>query len=147
MQSLGTELQASGYQLDHPAVFSCLGVTQYLSAVALQTTLAPLAHAAAGSHVIVGYLVAEKLLDADNRRVRTFLNVVTAACGEPILTDFTPAAFRTHLEAWGWTALTDLGAESGLAHYTAGRTDGLQHPQTHRLLHARVGNPPTRAPH
>ena len=32
-------------------------------------------------------------------------------------------------------------ADRGLAQYTTGRTDGLHHPQTHRLVQARVGEP------
>jgi O-methyltransferase involved in polyketide biosynthesis len=138
-QTLMGTLRIAGYRLEERAAFSCLGVSQYLSADAIQATLAQLAHAAPGSLVLFGYLVRESLLDEENHRVRTFLNVITAVRGEPILTDFVPAELRRHFAALGFTDVTDLGADSGLAHYTAGRTDGLRHPQTHRLVRARVG--------
>lgn len=137
-QALMDALQEGGYQHDERAVFSCLGVSQYLRAEAIQETLAQLASAAPGSRIIFGYLVPETLLDEDNCRVRALLNTLTAARGEPILTEFTPAGLRAQLEAMGFTEVTDLGEDNGLAHYTAERTDGLQHPHTHRVVHARV---------
>jgi len=139
-QSLMAALQAGGYRVDERAAFSCLGVSQYLQAAALQSTVTQLATAAPGSFLILGYLVPEALLDAENRRVRTFLNGLTATRGEPIVTDFVPAVLSRLLESVGFTCVGDLGAEGELAHYLAGRTDGLRHPQTHRLVHAWVGN-------
>ena len=131
-------LQTGGYRVDEPAVFSCLGVSQYLPVATVQRLLTQLASAAPGSVLLWGYLVPESLLDDDNRRVRACLRAITAARGEPILTDRTPAEMRALLQVCGWTEITDLGAESVLAAYTVGRTDGLQHPQTHRLIHASV---------
>jgi methyltransferase (TIGR00027 family) len=138
-QKLLDALQLGGYRLEERAVFSCLGVSQYLSAEAIYATLTQLATAAPSSVVLVGYLVRAALLDADNHRVRTLLNVLTAGRGEPILTDFVPAELQRQLERLGFTEVTDLGVDSGLAQYTTGRTDGLHHPQTHRLVQAWVG--------
>lgn len=134
---MGT-LRAGGYRIDEPVVFSCLGVSQYLPVATAQRLLTQLASAAPGSVLLWGYLVPESLLDDDNRRVRACLRAITAAREEPILTDWPPAEMRALLQACGWTAITDLGAESTLATYTVGRTDGLQHPQTHRLIHASI---------
>ena len=131
-------LRAGGYRADEPAVFSCLGVSQYLPVTIQHMLLTQLASAAPGSVLLWGYLVPESLLDDDNRRVRACLRAITAARGEPILTDWTPMEMRAQLQTSGWTEVTDLGAESALAAYTVGRTDGLQHPQTHRLIHAFV---------
>jgi hypothetical protein len=39
-----------------------------------------------------------------------------------------------------FSEIRDIGADGALARYTQGRTDGLQTPQTHRLVHARVGS-------
>jgi methyltransferase (TIGR00027 family) len=138
-ETLMTVLHANGYRREQPAVFSCLGVSQYLPAAALHATLAQIAVAAPGSVLLFGYLVPETFLDDDNRRVRQLLNVFTAARGEPILTAYTPTEIGQQLQAFGWTEVSDLGVDTGLAHYTAGRTDGLQHPQTHRLVHAQLG--------
>lgn len=131
-------LRTGGYRVEEPAVFSCLGVSQYLPVTIVQRLLTQLAGAAPGSVLLWGYLVPESLLDDDNRRVRACLRAVTAARGEPILTDWTPTEIRTQLHACGWTQIMDLGVENALATYTGGRTDGLQHPQTHRLIHASV---------
>lgn len=138
-ETLMAALDAQGYRREEPAVFSCLGVSQYLPAVAMHATLAQTATAAPGRVLLFGYLVPDTLLDDDNRRVRQVLNVFTAARGEPMLTAYTPTEIGRQLHVLGFTHVTDLGADTGLAHYTAGRTDGLHHPQTHRLVHARIG--------
>lgn len=132
-------LGAHGYRTDKPAVFSCLGVSQYLPATALAALLAQVATAAPGSILLLGYLVAETLLDRENRRVRTFLNHLTAARGEPIVTDFVPETLARQLTTAGFTHVQDLGTEHGLGHYTAGRPDGVWHPQTHRIMQGEVG--------
>lgn len=138
-QPLLSTLGAHGYRTDKPAVFSCLGVSQYLPAPALASLLTQLATAAPESLLLLGYLVAETLLDRENRRVRTFLNHLTAARGEPIVTDFVPETLARQLTTAGFTQVQDLGTEHGLGHYTAGRTDGVSHPQTHRLIQGWVG--------
>ena len=58
---------------------------------------------------------------------------------EPIRTFFTPDALARGLHTLGFSEIRDVGSNGVLAEYTHGRTDGLQTPQTHRLVHARVG--------
>lgn len=143
-QSLGEVLLLGGYHPEVPALFSLLGVTQYLTAEAVWATLRHVATAATGSEVVCGYLVPPSSLDTNNQRVLTFLQAVTATRGEPIRTFFTPDALAKGLHTLGFNEIRDVGGDGALAQYTHGRTDGVQTPQTHRLVHARVGT--ARAP-
>jgi methyltransferase (TIGR00027 family) len=138
-ESLMEALIMGGYRPEVPALFSLLGVTQYLTAEAVWTTLRHVATAAAGSELLCGYLVPPSHLDTDNQRVLTFLHAVTATRGEPIRTFFTPDELASGLHTLGFSQIRDVGSDGVLAQYTHGRTDGLETPQTHRLVHARVG--------
>ncbi|NOT57614.1 MAG: class I SAM-dependent methyltransferase, partial [Deltaproteobacteria bacterium] len=138
-QSLMEALIIGGYRPEVPALFSLLGVTQYLTADAVWATLRHVATASTGSEVVCGYLVPPSSLDTDNQRVLTFLQAITATRGEPIRTFFTPDAVASGLSALGFSEIRDIGSDGVLAQYTHGRTDGLQTPQTHRLVHARAG--------
>lgn len=138
-QSLMTVLEAGEYHREEPAVFSCLGVSQYVPVAAVQTLLEQVALAAPGSLVLCGYLVPETRLTPPHQLVLTFLRQLTAARAEPILTVFTPEDMAARLTALGFVDVHDYGADHGFGQYTAARTDGLRYPQTHRLVHARVG--------
>lgn len=62
-QSVREALRLGGYHPVVPALFSLLGVTQYLTADAVWATLRHVATAAAGSELLCGYLVSPSHLD------------------------------------------------------------------------------------
>lgn len=139
-QELADALRTGGYQQEEPAFFSWLGVTWYLTEEAILETLRQVAAMAPGSEIVFDYPVSEALLNDESREMMVPLKAEMAARGEPWLSSFTPTSFAERLKGLGFTHVWDFGTEDANARYLAGRTDGLQFPQTFRLMKARVGN-------
>lgn len=88
--------------------------------------------------MICGTLVLQTCLEEDHQRVWALLHMSVTARDKRMWTGCTPQ-LTTQLETYGVTQGTDAGAESVLEQSTDGRIDRIEHPQTHRLVHARVG--------
>lgn len=131
-------LDGAGLDRSVPALFSWLGVTQYLTAAAIAATLRTVASYAPGSEIVISYVPPHPYLDDLGREFLDTLSRVAGERGEPV---------RTVLSA---TEAEDLVRDCGLrvgehptrdeihARYFAGRGDGLTVPTTQRLLTAVV---------
>jgi methyltransferase (TIGR00027 family) len=110
-------LTSAGIDRDAPACFVWEGVTNYLTADAVDATLRAIAATAAGSRLLFTY-VDRAALDgsgvyadaADRRRL-------VASLGEPWTFGLDPAEVRTYLAARGLTLLFDQGACEYRARY------------------------------
>jgi methyltransferase (TIGR00027 family) len=123
-------LAAAGFDAGAPAFVSWLGVTQYLTRQAIRETLLWAAALAAGSEIVVAYLVPSPEADAMKARL--------AQNGTRFATFFEPEEMDALLGEVGFRVeqvspddLDDL--------YFRDRVDGLRAPTGERLIIGRVG--------
>jgi methyltransferase (TIGR00027 family) len=116
---LGDVMAASGFRPDRPAFFIWEGVTNYLSAEAVDATFRWLSGAAAGSRVLFTY-VHRGILDGSARfeGARESMDTVRRV-GEPFTFGFDPAELPAYLLARGLRLVEDVGAAEYRARYLA----------------------------
>lgn len=137
-QTLAEELHASKHRSTMPTFVSWLGVTMYLTEEAIFETLRYIASFAPGSEIVFQYVLSDALLDNESRRLTAMLKAATAACGEPFVSAFEPAALAAQVKALGFQQVWDVGPEEANTRYFAGRTDGLRILPMFNLMRARV---------
>lgn len=121
-QTMMDELGTHGYRKDIPAFFNWLGVTPYLTEVAVFKTLHDVASTISGSEIVFEYVLPESLLDGDARQ--------TVAAGskrptEPWLSTFAPDDLVERLLKIGFTNIIDFGPEEAKKAYLSEREDEL----------------------
>lgn len=116
-ESLGEVLEQSGIDLTKPVFFLWEGVTQYLSAEAVDATLRYAATAAPGSEILFTY-VDEKVLKPkpDFAGIAAITRAVNEAA-EPWIFGFDPSKLPRYLEDRGLKLVSDLGASEYRALY------------------------------
>jgi methyltransferase (TIGR00027 family) len=130
-------LTAAGFDSSRPAVVSWLGVTMYLTGDAIAATLAALGAMAAGTEIVLDYMLTEDLRDEDGRSYADGVGTVAAERGEPWLSFFTPEAMSELLIEKGFTGITHVrqrDADPALWR----RTDALRPAELSVLAHAFV---------
>jgi methyltransferase (TIGR00027 family) len=137
-QTLREGLQAGGYRLEEPGVFSWLGVTPYLTEDAIFSTLRDAASLAPGTEVIFEYVMLDSLVDEENRQLAAEIKATVAARGEPALSLFEPVTLAARVKELGFAQVWDVGPEEANVRYFAGRTDGLCASLLSHLMKARV---------
>lgn len=138
-QTLREALAVGGYRMEAPAFFSWLGVTQYLTPAVTLGTLQEIASFAPGSEIVFEYTVPVEQLEGAERQYVRWCQTLAAERGEPWLGFFDPIQLVTHLRGLGFTEVTELSPAEINARYFMNRSDGLQTPQAHHLMKARVG--------
>jgi len=135
-EGAGEALARSGFDPKVPAFFNWLGVVAYLTQPAIQATLRSLrAVTAAGSRIVFDYPIAVHLLErAEDRARAEEVNRSTAAVGEPRAARHVPGDLAREAAGLGWAVVEDLGPETLLARYFAGRGDGLRPNPENRLI-------------
>ncbi|MBA5687012.1 class I SAM-dependent methyltransferase [Rugamonas apoptosis] len=113
-------LRTAGCRLDQPVFFSWLGVTLYLTRVAIFDTLDMVAQLPAGSAIVFDYGITPSMLEpveqwGVNQLVRKY-----AAEGEPWISFFAPEALAGELRTLGFSAVADFGPAALAARYLAG---------------------------
>jgi methyltransferase (TIGR00027 family) len=126
--------------LDHRATafFSWLGVTQYLTKEAIDSTLRFLLSMPRRSELVLGFV-----LPPDSWRpeeVNFLTQVVRRAgeLGEPWLTFFRPNEISDYLMDLGFSQVSHLTLEDAAARYFVNRHDGLRPPHYGRYVRATV---------
>jgi len=116
---LGEVMAASVFRPDRPAFFIWEGVTNYLTAEAVDATFRWLSGTAAGSRVLFTY-VHRGILDGSARfeGARESMDTVRRV-GEPFTFGFDPAELPAYLRARGLTLVEDVGAPEYRARYLA----------------------------
>ena len=136
-EALADKLAEAGFDARAGAVFSWLGVTQYLAADDIFATLRYVAGAtAAGGGVAFDYSVAPHLLSVVERWAYEALAARVSAAGEPWLSVFVPEELVAAVRACGFAVSRDVGPDELHACYLAGRSNPLRLGRLARLLWA-----------
>ncbi|MGJ5817464.1 class I SAM-dependent methyltransferase [Paludibaculum fermentans] len=122
-QTLAAGLQASGFQVDQPALFACLGVVPYLTDEAFTSTLEFVASLPGGTGIAFDYAVARSSLNLLERLALDALAKRVAAAGEPFRLFFEPAALARRLRLLGFDRIEDVGRDELNQRYFANRQD------------------------
>ena len=138
-QSLIESLQSNAYRMDVPAVFSWLGVTEYLTPEAIFSALRIVASLAPGTEILFQYDLPKELLDGETQQALAVVMAFAAANNEPLITFFEPSRLAAQLRELGFSEVWDFSPEEANALYFAGRTDGLRPPPGAHLMGARIG--------
>jgi methyltransferase (TIGR00027 family) len=138
-ESLQEGLARMGFRMEAPAFVSWLGVTQYLTPAAIQSTFEVLGSFALGSEIVVAYVVPDELRADVDRAFAAAAMRFTAGRGEPRLTFFHPAEFAGLVQRSGFTSVEHFGPEEAAAQpYFNNRTDRLRPQGLERCLAARL---------
>ncbi len=131
-------LQQTGFDTGRSAFFSWLGVTPYLTWVAVDSTLRFVASLPVGSGIAFDYMISPGLLNATARKALDGLAEHVASAGEPFKTFFDPPSLEKDLRAMGFGQIEDMGPEELNARYFQGREDGLHVGGLSHVVIARV---------
>jgi methyltransferase (TIGR00027 family) len=135
-ETLADTLGRCGFDAARPAFFSWLGVSMYLTRLAVMKTLGFVARLPPGSGIVFDYaLPPSSLTPVKGLLYRAMLRRV-AAVGEPWRTFLAPAPLASELHALGFGELEDLGPEEINARYFAQRNDDLKTAGPGRVLAA-----------
>ncbi len=125
-ESVADALGRLPFRAEQPAIFSWLGVTMYLTRVAIDDTWrAVRTVAASGSELIFDFIHPQALSGAGSERGRKTLERARAV-GEPIITGLDPTTLEADLQATGWTLIEQLDPPEIQRRYLDTRTDGYR---------------------
>ena len=125
--ALDEALSAAGFDASAGAFFSSLGVTPYLTRVAMLNTLSYIAAVTApAGGVVFDYAVDPELLTHVQRAVFHAMAARVEAAGEPWRSTFDPRELVATLRSIGFAVVEDLGADALNARYLSGRADHLR---------------------
>jgi methyltransferase (TIGR00027 family) len=119
-------LDQAGFVPTRPALVAWLGVTQYLTAEAIHSTLEWAASLATRSHIVPTHVVPGD--EASARRKRF------AKMGIAFETFFTPEEIERLLRQAGFDEVVHLDPTAAQQEYFQGRDDGLEAPTVERLV-------------
>lgn len=120
-QALADRLRESGFQPDHPAFFSWLGVTMYLTREVVLATLRWVAERPPRSGITFDYFLPPGQLPWIARIFWAFVALRVALHGEPWRTWFRPDEIAGELRRMGFTELDDLDGPEMNRRYFGGR--------------------------
>jgi len=130
-------LAAAGFEAHAGAVFSWLGVAQYLTADDVLATLRYVAGVtAAGGGITFDYSIAPTLLGPAERLAYDALAARVSAVGEPWLSHFVPAELVTALANSGFAVARDLDPQELLQRFAAKDAERLRLGRLARLMWA-----------
>ncbi|MBB6144828.1 methyltransferase (TIGR00027 family) [Silvibacterium bohemicum] len=122
-QSLDTELERAGFEMQAPAFFAWLGVVPYLTLDAFRSTVKFLAARPEGSGVVLDYGQPREMLPPLEQLARDSLAARVQLANEPFQLFFTPEHIREELSEF--RSVEDIGSDQINALYFAGRSDQL----------------------
>jgi methyltransferase (TIGR00027 family) len=137
-QSLRQGLDTAGFNWTKPTMFSWLGVTHYLTADTIETTLRTIADAAPGSEVAFDYRAHEAVLDENGKRFWEIFGQVAGQSGEPLQDQWTAIEIEALITSCGLKVVDHPTREKTIERYFANRSDGLVPWSASSLAVARV---------
>ena len=138
-EKLEDQLPKAGFKMDVPAFFSWLGVTMYLPAEAVLTTLKSIARLAAReSEIVFDYALSPSLLSQGALLSYQTRAARVAAAGEPWKSAFEPADLAAELRTIGFTVVEDLDSAGINARFFQNRTDALRAGGSAHLMKAAI---------
>jgi methyltransferase (TIGR00027 family) len=136
--SLHDGLSGAAFDFKKPAMFSMLGVTQYLREDALDPTLKLVRSTPAGSEIVFSFVLPDDDLPAEEIPLAAMSAAGAAAGGEPWLTRFHPARLEGKLAAMGFSTVERLTPAQATQRYLSYRRDGLRAFAMEQMIRATV---------
>jgi methyltransferase (TIGR00027 family) len=121
-------LVASGFDASRSAVVASTGVSMYLTESAITATLRQIAALAAGSTLVMSFMLPIELADPEVRPGIERAAAGARASGTPFISFFTPAEMLALAREAGFRDVRHVSAATLAERYFAGRTDGLRPP-------------------
>jgi len=128
------QLAASGFDAGKPAVVASTGVSMYLTRDAIASTLRHVAALAAGSTLVMSFMLPIELADPEVRPGIERAIAGARASGTPFISFFTPTEMLTMARDAGFRKVQHVSAATLAQRYFAGRTDGLRPPNNSEEL-------------
>jgi methyltransferase (TIGR00027 family) len=116
-ESLSEGLVAAGFDPTRRSFFFWLGVVPYLTADAVNSTLAFIGSVPGGAHVVFDYINPPHTLSPEARVQHDRRAARVSAIGESWMSYFEPSELRAKLQAFGFTEIEDLGPREIRARY------------------------------
>ena len=136
--SIAEGLNGSGFFFEMTALCSWMGVTQYLTADALDATLRFVLSLPAASEIIFSFILPQETVSGVEAEALALAAQRSAEVGEPWLTRFHPEELATKLGAMGFSRIVHLTPEDARRCYFDNRTDGLAERHGEQLMRAMV---------
>jgi O-methyltransferase involved in polyketide biosynthesis len=136
--SLGEALGRAGFDAGQPALVSWLGVTMYLDQSAVEGTAAVLGGFAAGSEVVVDYMLPAGMRDAAGQLYAELVGQAAGEWGEPWRSVFAPGAMAALLARHGFGPARDVGQREMIPAADWDRSDSLRPMELSRIAHAAI---------
>jgi methyltransferase (TIGR00027 family) len=122
-------LAACGFDSARPAVVASMGVSMYLSTDAIAATLRQVAALAAGSTLVMSFMLPMELSDPEMRAGVERAAEGARASGTPFVSFFTPTAMLALARDAGFREVQHVSAAMLAQRYFSGRSDGLRPPE------------------
>ncbi|HEV3061726.1 MAG TPA: SAM-dependent methyltransferase [Vicinamibacterales bacterium] len=136
--SLGEALRATGFAFDRGAFCSWLGVTQYLTAAAIESTLALVLTLPRGSEIVLSFVLPQEMLSGIEADAMATAAARAAEVGEPWLSRLHPADVAAQLDRMGFSEVVLLTPEQARERYLKNRRDRLTGRRGEQLIRAIV---------
>jgi len=136
--SLGQALRATGFAFDHPTFCSWLGVTQYLTAAAIEATLVFMLSLPHASEIVFSFILPQDALAGIEADAVATAAAKSAEIDEPWLSHFHPADLASQLHRMGFSKVVHLTPEQAHERYLKDRRDGLVVRRGEQLMRAVV---------
>jgi methyltransferase (TIGR00027 family) len=127
-------LAAAGFDAEKPAVVASTGVSMYLTKEAVAATLRRLATLAAGSTLVMSFMLPIEMADPEIRPGIERAAAGARANGTPFVSFFTPTEMLAAAREAGFKDVRHVSAAALAQRYFAGRTDGLRPPNNSEEL-------------
>lgn len=127
-------LTAAGFDAARPALVASTGVSMYLTEEAISATLRQVAALAAGSTLIMSFMLPIELADPEVRPGIERAAAGARASGTPFISFFTPADMLALAKRAGFKQVEHVSAAALAQRYFAGRADGLRPPNNSEEL-------------
>jgi len=139
--SLGDGLWRAGFDFATPAFVSWLGVTMYLDQGAIDRTVSVLGGLAPGTELVVDYMLAAGLRDAEGGSYADQVGQAAAERGEPWLSLFVPEAMAALLAGCGFGPARDVSQREMIPAGLWDRSDSLRPAELSHIAHAVIEHP------
>jgi len=137
-ETLGAALARSSFERARPSFFAWQGVIYYLSARAIEDTLAQVAaHAAPGSELLFDFLLPRHAQASDRKSVMHLARAITRSLGERYVSFHLPDQIERLVKVAGFDVIDILRDDALEARYIGERADGLSVMRGFGIVHAR----------
>ena len=136
--SIPDALQAAGFAFDSQTLCSWMGVTQYLTPEALESTFRFVLSLPPPSEIIFSFILPQKEISGTEAEAMMIAARRAAEVGEPWVARFRPAELAAKLRLMGFSQIVHLTPEEAGERYFHRRKDGLKPRCGEQLMRAIV---------